>query len=401
MILPILILVEILSVINLVNAFDCNLICLNTNKTKYYRDEFVKINASWIMNYDDKTEIAYTQIHITDFFDNFVWNSSKYYQIGLHQGNWTVNFEDLNLSIENSSHILFIKFFVSFFHIDTSSTMCYYLETIEIRVMKRNISCELIGYKDQIKVGEDLSLIAKFYSKFSEHNQLLINQTIDFMVSFNDLIIYQKNYMTNSSGVIQIYLISLKHLKLGKNILTFSITNNNLYNDSKFVYEIYVDKYDLVIEVVDFNNRIEIDEDLDIKLSLHYNINQSDIILVNYKILIKIFDNKSLTFINEYWTDKSGVLEISISQNSFNYNQEIKDFIIKIFLNESNYFNNETLILNLDVHQNIYSKILNSFQMKIFSFTSILIAILIFLSYIIINKKSKNEKALTELIIRY
>lgn len=400
-ILPILIIVELLSVINFVNAFSCNLISLNTNQSEYYIDESIKINASWELNYNDNNEIAYIQIHIVDVFDQFIWNSSKYNQIGTYEKNWTVNIEDFNLDIKNSSYILYIKFFVFFFHIDTASTMCNYIETIEIRVTKRNILCELIGYKDRIKLGENLSLVAKFYDDVSDINQYLSNQTIQFMISFNDLLIHRCNYTTNMSGVISIRLLSLIHLKFGQNFLIFSIVDNNLYNDSKFIYEINVDKNDPIIDILSFNNNLEESEDLEIKLYCYYYLNQSEKPLANYTLMIKIFDNKSLTFINEYKTDKSGILEVSISQDSFNYNQRNQDFIIYIFLNETYYLDNKTLTLNLNLNQDYYSKVLNSFQIKIFSFTSVLIIIIILLSYVIINKKSKSEKLLTELIIRY
>ncbi len=400
-ILPILILVQVLSVINFVNAFSYNLIIFNTNQTEYYIDDSIIINAFWELNYNDNNEIAYIQIHIIDQFDTYVWNSSKYDQIGTYENNWTVDIEDFNLNIENSSYNLYIKFFVFYFHIDTASTMCNYLETIEIRVLKRNSLCELIGYKDRIKLGENLSLEAKFCDAVSGVNQYITNQSINFMILYNDLITHKCNYTTNMLGAINIQLFSPTHLKLGQNYLIFSITKDNLYNDSKFIYEIIVEKNNPIIDILNFNDILDESEDLELKLYCYYYLNQSENPLANFRLLVKIFDNESLTFIKEYETDNSGVLEISISQDSFNYNQINQDFIINIILNETNYLDNKTLTLNLNLNQVNYSEILKSIQIKIFSFTSVLILISIFLSYIIINKKSKNEKLITDLIIRY
>jgi len=400
-IIPVLIIVEVLCIINFVNGFDYNLFSLNTNKTEYYFDESIKINASWELNYNNNNEFAYIQIQITNLFDQFVWNSSKYNQIGTYEKNWTVSIENLNLDVINGSHLLYIKLFVFYCHKDTGSTMYNCLETIEVKVIKRNISCELIEYKDLIKIGEDISLVAKFYDQRSDFNRYLINQTVQFKTSYNDLIIHQCNYTTNISGIISIQLISVLHLKLGRNFLTFSIVDNDLYNNSDFVYEIYVEKNEPIIDVQFFNNNLKESEDLEIKLYCYYYLNQLKNPIASHKLLIKIFDNKSLTFINEYKTNKFGVLEFSVSQDCFNYNQKSHDFIIIIFLNESLYLDNKTFILNLDLYQENYSNSLSALQIRIFSFISVLIIILILLSYLIINKKSKSEKLLTELIIRY
>ena len=137
-IFPILIVMQLFSVINLVGAFNCNLITLDTNQTEYYINEDIEINASWDLNYNIYNETAFIQIHILDIFDQIIWNSSKYNQIGTYVKNWTVNTENFNLNFENSSYILYIKFFVYYFQIDTTNTMSTYLESIEIKIMKRN-----------------------------------------------------------------------------------------------------------------------------------------------------------------------------------------------------------------------------------------------------------------------
>jgi hypothetical protein len=196
-------------------------------------------------------------------------------------------------------------------------------------------------------------------------------------------------------------LFSPTHLKLGLNYLIFSISENRLYNDSRLIYEVYVDKNNPIIEILNFSNNLKKNEDLDLKLYCYYHFNYSYLPIANSKLLIKIFDNNSLTFIREYRTDNSGILEISIPQSSFNFDQIFQVFTIQISLNETQYLDNKTISLNLYLNQNNYAEILNSIHIKIFSFTSVLIIILIFLSYIILNKKSKNEKLLTELIIRY
>ncbi len=397
----ILIVIESFSIVSFVNCFSYKLISLNTNQKEYYIDDIIKINASWELIYNDNNEIAYTQIHIIDKFNQFIWNSSKYNQIGTFEKNWTVNIKDLNLDIDNGSYILYVKFFLYYCLKETGGVMNSYLESIEIKVMKRNISCELVGYREQIKIGESLSLLIKFYDEAYDINQYLINQNILFMISFDDFIIHQSNYTTNMSGVINIHLNSLTQLRLGQNFLIFSMIDNKVYNDSKFIFEIQVDKNNLMIDVLNFSNNLEKGEDLKIKLHCYYYLNQSNIDLANKTLLIKIFNNQSLAFVNSYKTDQYGFLEASISQNSFNFPNNSHDFIIQICFNETTYLDNKVLTLNLNLAQDYYSQLLASFYTKVFSFISVLIIILVFLSYVIINKRSKNEKLLTELIIRY
>ncbi len=392
---------ELLSLINLANAFNCNLIVLNADQTEYYFNEDIKINASWELYYNTLNEIAYTQIHITDKFDQIIWNSSKYNQVGAYEKNWIVNTHELNLDSNNCSYVLYINFFVFYFQIDTTNTMCTYLETLEIEIIKRNISCELTGFKDRIILGENLSFIAKFYDNTVEDNQNLINFTVHFNIKYDDLILFQSNYTTNSSGAICINLLSLSNLKLGMNLLIFSIKNNMVYNDTKFVYEILTEKNDLIIDIITFNNNLKDNEDLEMKLYCYYYINHSVKPLVDYILLIKIFNNMTLTFVNEYKTDEYGFLTVLISQDSFKYNQTDQDFNLSIFFNGTAFLDNRTIILSFNLNNEIYSKVQNTLQIRLLSFTTILIISLILISYVIINKKSKSEKLLTELIIRY
>jgi len=400
-ILPILLIVEFLTIINPVNAFNCNLITLDTNQTEYYINEDINIFASWELYFNPANEIAYIQIHILDDSDQIIWNSSKNNQIGTHEQNWTVNIEEFILDPRNDSYILFIKFFIFYFQIDTTNTMYTYLDTIEIRAIKRNVECELIGYKDHIKIGEKVSLIAKFYTESSESVFNLTNETIQFMTSFNNIIIYYSNYTTDTRGTISFQISSLTHLKLGQNFLIFFITNNRIFNDSKFVYEIFVEKNPILIDINRFSETLKKNEELEINLRFYYYFNQSLKHLANYNILLKIIDNKTPVFIKEYETDKFGNLTINISQEFFNFDQKSQKLIVNIYFNGTYFLDNKTLSLDLKLNQDVYSEIYNSFQVNFFSFISILVIILILFSYILTNKRSKSKKLLTDLIIRY
>lgn len=402
-ILPILILIDLFSTINFVNAYYCNLNFLNINKNLLYIDEEIKINASWELNYNINNEIAYVQIQIFDDFDNSIWNSSEYNQIGFHEKNWTLDIDQLNFGFSNYSNILYIKFFSFYFQIDTTNTVSTFLETIEITIIKRNLLCSLDGYRDHIEFGECLYLNVKFSDESSENSLNIINQTIKFMISFNNLIIHQCNYTTNNSGVISVFISSFTHLKVGQNFLIFSVLNNSVFNNSIFIYELYVEKNPIFVDILRFNEDLKEDDDLEIELSYsyYYSFNQSLNPLAGYDFTLKIFDNKTLVFISEYKTDNSGKLEIRLAQELFNFNNRSEDLIINIIFNGTYSLSNKTLVLCLKINQGATPIMENSFQINIFSFISILIIVLIVLSIIINNNKIKNKKLLAELVMRY
>ena len=92
-----LILIDFLSVISFVNAFNCNLNFLKTDKTIYFIDEDIKINASWELSYDINNENSYVQVQIFNGSDIKIWISPEYDEIGFFEKNWTVNLQQLNI----------------------------------------------------------------------------------------------------------------------------------------------------------------------------------------------------------------------------------------------------------------------------------------------------------------
>lgn len=399
--ISILLLADFFTLIGSVSAFYCNLNFLDTNKMVYFINENVKINASWELNYNVNNEISYVQIQIFDSSDNNIWNSSEHSEIGFFEKNWSIDIQQLNIDFSNYTNILYVKFFSFYFHIDTTNTICAFLETVKIKIIKRNPLCQLIGYRDHIKYGECLYLKVKFYESSLENPIYLINHTVELMISFNNSSRHKYTYTTNTSGAINLNLSTLTDLTLGQNFLIFSIIDNSVYNDTKFIYEIYVDKNDIVIEIINYNDSLKEHEDLAIKLSYYYYLNQSLKPLTNCFILLKIFNNKTLTYINEYKTDNFGILTILIPQELFYFDQEYQEFNINIIFNGTYFLENKTLSLSLSIDKVIYYNTKNTLQLSILSFISILIVILIVLSYIISEKKNRSDKLLTDLIIRY
>ena len=53
-------------------------------------------------------------------------------------------------------------------------------------------------------------------------------------------------------GIINVSISSDHHLNLGENKLIFFLVNNNVYNDSEFQYEVFLEKGPVFIDVINF-----------------------------------------------------------------------------------------------------------------------------------------------------
>jgi len=400
LIVPLFILIMFSNFINFGHCFYCNLYYFNSNKQKYYINENIQINASWGLDYNQYNEISYIQIQIFDCFNNIVWNSSEYDEIGYFKRSWNIKIINLNVSFINGSNTFFIKFFSYYYQISTMDMAITYLETIEIEIMKRTLMCELIRFKNHVKIGDNLSIIARFYDKFLEDNSLLINQSILFNIISNESLIFQSNYITNDSGIIIFDLFPDEHLELGKNILVFIVKNNIIYNDSVFFYEILLEKNLVYVEIIGFKEDLGKKEDLNIKLRFYYFLNNSLITLNNHCIRVMIFNNKTLTYVKNYFTDQFGFLNLSISQKAFIFNEDCELVVIDFFFNGTLLLENKSLTLTIKLSSSMKQN--SPFQhdfLLIFIYISI---ILVMFSAILFNYiKKRKEKLLADIKVKY
>lgn len=241
LIISLFVFIGLFNLVNFAKGFYCNLIFLETDKEIYYNDESIKINASWELEYNNSAEISFIQIQIYDFFNNIQWNSSKYYESGKNYDSWTINIQDLDLTFMNYSNILYVKFFYYNYEIASGVELSEFLKIIEIKTIKRNVSCELIDFTNHIRHGENICFKARFYNTSLNNNSNLINYLISFKVISNEIILYKNNYTTNSSGIIEIFISSLTNLTVGLNYLIFTISGNEIYNDSNFEFKLFVE----------------------------------------------------------------------------------------------------------------------------------------------------------------
>jgi len=390
-------LIEIPFISKDVKGFYCNLLFLEVDKDSYYANEEIRINASWELDYNPFNEYGYIQIHLYDSLDNLVWNSSEYDEIGQFTEKWIINITNLKIMFLNYYNIVFIRFF-HYIWDGEGPIQPIPRETKEIIIFKRIPLCELLGFRDRIIYGEDLTFTAKFYDEFIENNSFLNNQSILFMISVNNSITFQHNFTTNHLGIIEICISSVVHLNMGLNKFTFNILQNKVYNDSIFQYEILLDKNPVFIDIINYNEHLAKKEDLVIQLKYYYFFNGSLIPLNNQCIKLEILWNQSLIFTQIFNTDISGVLLVSIPHELLNFTGEIEDLKLNFVYNGTIYLENKTISLNININNSEAKSSLNS---NVVLFTALSIISLLISLPLLYRFKKERKKMLTEITIRY
>ena len=191
-----LIFLVIIFLTNSVEGFSCNNTSLETDKDTYFTHEKIKINASWELYYDSDFEISYIRIQIIDIFDELLWNSAKYTSTGIIERNWTVNIQALNITYSNFSDVLFIKIYNYYENTEIPGENVNSIkETLTVNLIKKNITCQLSGFKNNLILGDSNSFSAHFSS--TETGISLINETFRLLTTFNEEILFQTNLTTN------------------------------------------------------------------------------------------------------------------------------------------------------------------------------------------------------------
>ncbi|MHA1991269.1 MAG: hypothetical protein ACW98A_09920 [Candidatus Hodarchaeales archaeon] len=370
---------------------------MEVDKEDYYPDEIIKIDAFWALTYNPLNEEAHIQVKISDEFDTVIWNSSKYYNIGNFSEHWDISISSLNLTLKNYTHSLNIKF-VSVHHKFGIGIISNLLETIQVKIYKRIPLCQLIGFRDTINYGEILIFQAKFFDNFIENSSFLNNQLINFLIRSNGSIIFQSNFTTNHLGIIDISLSSDHHLSLGENNLIFILVNNNVYNDSDFQFDVFLEKGLVFIDVLNFKDDIGKEEDFLIELYYYYFFNNTQYPLENQYIEFVILNNQNITYSQVCITNQSGILSVIVPYEKLTSNKEINELKLNIIFNGSLYLESKTLSLNLNIYIHEVESI-NHFNIILFA--SILSIILISSLMILFKFKRVKKKVLPEIIIRY
>ncbi|MFX0024893.1 MAG: hypothetical protein ACFE8M_00650 [Candidatus Hermodarchaeota archaeon] len=375
-------------------AYYYNLISLETDRDNYYFDEFIEINASWELYYDINQEISYIQIQICDDSDDILWNSSKYYDMGINEKNWTIQIQNFNYFISNYSNTLFVNAYNYFKDLNVGNQQFTLLKSVAVNIYKRNVSCEIIGFKNSIKYGENLAFIAKFFC--IENNSGLSNQTVEFKIMFKENLIYREDYLTNKSGIIMLYISSIDQLELGENSLIFNISNNKFFKDSHFEYKLNVERFPIFNQIIRFKSNITTGDDIIFEILFYY-LNGTIHPLKNKTINLGIYSNDILKFEKNFGTNNSGLLKVNISYNAIEIAKNQDNILIILYFNGSKFFQNFTISLNVKLIR------INSqdyqFKTEILVLSLTASSIIIF-SIIIYNRKRSKSKFVKDISFR-
>jgi len=341
---------------NSVEGFSCNNTSLVTDKDTYFTHEKIKINASWELYYDSDFEISYIRIQIIDIFDELLWNSAKYSSTGIIERNWTVNIQALNITYSNFSDVLFIKIYNYYENTEIPGEIGNSIkETLTVNLIKKNITCQLSGFKNNLILGDSNSFSAHFSS--TETGISLINETFRLLTTFNEEIFFQTNLTTNESGEVGFNISTISHLNLGRNEVKFSMKNNVLYNDTTFTYEIYVNKIPVSIDIASFENNLEKSNLIKIQLYYYYSFNQSEKPLENENVSLLFYTNSILEYESNLRTSQSGFLNITIFPNNIIFKTAVKSIYITVIFNGTGQLENKTLSFNLNIENFSYEGI--------------------------------------------
>jgi len=219
----------------------------DTDASTYFVDGKIIINATYDMFYDPFIEEMYFQVQIYNSTNDLIWNSLIYNMSDNYIETWIVNISELYLSNEYSN-ILYVRFFVHWYQKSSFEFFDSFLREKQVQIIKKEVSCQLIGFKDRLKIGNNLTFKARFFDNILGNSMNLINQSVQFKVENNGKLIFNGNYTINSSGMIDIKVCSSTNLKIGQNIMIFEFENNKYYNDSSFYYDV------LVEEILSYND---------------------------------------------------------------------------------------------------------------------------------------------------
>ena len=377
---------------NSVKGFSCNNTSLVTDKDTYYTHENIKINASWELYYDSGFESSYIQIQIVDIFDEILWNSAKYYSIGISEKNWTVNIQVLNITYSNFSNVLYIKMYNYYENFETSEVVDTFREILTVNLNKRNISCQLTGFKTIMIFGDSNLFSAYFFG--NETGTSLINETFNLVTRFNQEIFFQTSLTTNESGEIAFNISTISHLNLGRNKIIFSIENNIFYNNTTFTYEIFVKKIPVFVDITNFEDHLEDANIFKIQLYYYYYFNQNKIPIENEKIQLVFYADSISEYESNLWTNQSGFVNVKIFPNNIIFKTAVTSIYINVIFNGTGQLENKTISINLNIENFSYQTISN-----LFFFTNIgLFSALIMLSFFIFLKLFNLQRTKFKLI---
>jgi len=330
---------------------------LNINKQDYFYDETIIINASWILLYNQENEISYVQIRIYDSLNILKWNSSEYHEMGLYENGYViekvmnVSINNLNLNFSNhcASHIITL-----FYYFKSS------IEPIEryehygnytININKKELICELDGLRENIIYGESLSLTARFLD--FENQTYLGNLKIIISTYSDNLKLLNREFYMNNTSLVSFSISSNLDLSIGINLLNITIDNFDLYSQKSFIYNIYVEKAPVFIEIIEYKLILKENEDFNLIIYHYYFNGTLEIPLVNHSILFQVRISDSLIYEEMYISNLSGIVYINILNKDLTFLQTSALINISIIVNGTQFLNGNITFLTLEIIEDL------------------------------------------------
>jgi hypothetical protein len=212
---------------------ECYIYEFYTDKAIYYNDEQIQINATWFLDYDME-DICYNRIEIYNETDDLVWISDCIGEKGQNNYTWTIWIQDLKTSFNNDYSIFYIKIYNYWKPYGKPANPPNFLDEIQVGTIKRNVTCELEGFKNVIRYGEVLNIKATFYNTTGQTRIELENYQIQFKVSSKGTVRFNRTYVTNSSGRIETISLNTSVVSIGVNILSFTMKSDPFFNDLEY-----------------------------------------------------------------------------------------------------------------------------------------------------------------------
>jgi len=391
-------LLGIILISNSVLGFSCNNTLLETDKNTYNNNENIYLNGSWELYYNSGFEVSYVQIQIINIFDKILWNSSNYYVIGISQKNWTINIQFLNLTLTNHSCKIYIKMFNYYKNFNTNEVVATYREIIAINITKREVECELTNFKSDLIYGESNLFNAQFY--IGNTSFYLENETLQCLIRNNDDVIYQTNFTTDEDGLLSFNISTVKHLRLGRNIVSFIIKNNSHYWDTIFSYEVYVKKIPVYVEITNFVNNTEEDGLIKIQLFYYY-FNSSKKPLENENLKITVYSSSTLEYEEMLKTNQTGFVIINIFPSIFNFKESDIVLYVDVVFNGTIYVENRTISLSFQIHNFQFHRNNSSFYFVNICLLSILTSLFTSIGLKVYKYKKTGFKLIRDITFKF
>ena len=371
---------------------------LNTDKDFYYYYEYINVSATWETYYSEGIEEIYVQLKLFDIYENLKWNSSEYNEQGLICRNWTISIQSLNLSLINNPNVLYLKLYEGTNDYIDDEEYEQLLETLTISVAKNDIVCKLQGFNDTLSYGEKLEFEANF--SYLSNQTGLRNQTIKFLIFFDNNVTLQRNLTSNDDGMIKINISTTNILRIGENCLRFEIIDLGFINNSIFQYTIVIMKSKIIVEIIKFKDEINFNDYIEIKLKFYY-INFTIQPLADEVFILNVYQNLNLKAQLNLRTNSTGGLWIVLNPSNFDINNKEESISLLLSYNGSNILKNATIAFKITIYGNLLYKLEQLNLITIVSTCSGIILTIIFIFYFKHAKEREKSVKLKDIAFKF